>query len=226
MQQEEIKLKWVGLGAFKKMLQDQDTMNKKPRNNIDPHASNYWWRPGIYMHILKIGDTEYLDYVGKVVQDRLIERQIEHYRNLCGGICFIRKNVIKKFDVHNAWNKEIDWECGIKHKAGKYENPRESVYLESIFDKNIYLNLAPIFFNYANSIEIYVVDYSEIVDQKERNEKIEATEKILIREYNPLRNSDRRTGRNEKYKLIHDGVLTEERIKNLKENNRALLENE
>lgn len=203
----------MNMGTFSELFMTEEAWDKK----------NGWWRPGLYIHILEIGEEEkYVDYVGKVIQGKLIERQIEHYRNLCGGICCISKDIIKKIDKENIWPKELDWVGGVE--KDKLTESKKSEYLKAIFNREKVSKRALFFFDYANKLKIYFADMSSISDKTQRKTEIETAEKILISKLSPLRNLTKPKKNNEGLKIEHRGELNEKELKEYSSNNENISE--
>lgn len=223
-----IELVWKAFDTFKDLL-----MEKK---HFDIRNDNHYWKPGVYLHTIKVHQrelssamctaqsntiepnkdkyVELVDYVGRVRQPRIIERQIEHFRNLRGGIYGCASEVLAMYDKDKYYEKNFgskDFYNGLSGSKKKgFEDPKESRYFKIQFSKDDSMQLAKIFFDYAMSTKVYLA----IAAVKE----IDSIEKTLIEELTPIRNWNRNKSKNKQI-LQHTGDLKTEDYDKLKQNN-------
>lgn len=210
----QIQIEWKYYKSFKELLTQ--------KKHIWPIKDNpdHYWRPGLYLHTVNHPTFgELVDYVGKVLKPRIIERQIEHYRNIIGGIYGFASEVIDIFDDKKVYEKSFngDYYNGLKGDKRKgFEDPEKSDYFKIIFDEKAFMQLAPIFFKYANSTKVYIGIIDKGIVDKDINRKINFAEKKLINELKPIRNWDRKNNKkDDAYSVKHEGALFDERIKEL-----------
>lgn len=206
-----MEIEWKSFKSFKELLvESTDYCNKS--------AENYCRRSGVYLHTIHHPQYgELVDYVGKLKQPRIIERQIEHYRNIIGGIYGFANEIISIFDD----NKEIekinlkgqDFYNGLRNDINTkgFEPPQVSEYFGRIFNEAIFLKLVPIFFKYANATNVYL---GKVID----NKQIEPIERKLVFQLEPIRNWTRYKDNNSS--IQHRGDLDDEKIKKLADNNK------
>ncbi len=208
----KVKLDWKYFESFKELLIEQ-----KHFWPIKDNPDHYWKR-GVYLHTIVHPDYgELVDYVGKVDKEKLIERQITHYRNIKGGILFCASEVLKIFDDNqhykNKFNNNDYFPSLKRNRKDGYPDPKKSDFSKILFDKDISMELTQIFFKYANSIKVYLA----VVDKTHIN----LAEQILITQLRPIRNLKRHKQPNKKFEniMFKGNILDETKRKELCANN-------
>ena len=238
MEKGTITLKWEKFDSFEKLLRGK---NNKGIYNINYElpsrgkiTNDGYWKRGVYLHTVchkdeKNEKVEFVDYVGKVEKNNIIERQLEHYRNMISGQIASASEVIDFFDPYKHYIKNytveknnekivLDFHAGLNKLEKKYENPEESKYFNIIFNKDEYLKFVPIFFEYAKNTKVYLGFLYQEDKIIEDVEKIRFVEKHLIEKLKPIRNLNRNENKDKnKYQVEYNGVIE---IEVLEQNNK------
>jgi hypothetical protein len=212
MEKGTITLKWEKFDSFKDLLEKISAgiydVNKEFGPSDESDGS------GVYLHTIINPDTnqEYVDYVGKVTRTNIIERQITHYRNIKGGIYGCASEVLAFFEK-GYYKKEFsneDYYSGLKGDKKKGFIGSDMTHCKKIFfNKDISMQLAPIFFEYANNTKVYL---AAVGDTKR-------VEKKLIYQLQPIRNWTRYYKDNGCV-INHEGAIDRTKIEELEKNNK------